>query len=327
MDNKNKDSKLFLFALILYCSLLCVTCQHARCPPPEDVFPCHCRNVSYYGHIGCRHLNSEEKITVILNRVNQYRIGEFSLKESELKYVPKSVFNYGFRILEISFNAFERLFEEIPAEPKVQVLWMEQVRLQGSWDWRQFSALKDLLTLRLKRISLESLTHFKEVTKSLQHIVFEDCNLRNLNYDEFQHFPNLQMVDVQKNSLTVLKRSMFPKPSKLNFMVFNDNFISTIPEDLFVEMPYLRHINFSNNRLTVLSENIFLPVIRQKFLLDGNPLICDCRMAWILGTKRGWVAGSCASPRDMQGRELSELNDEDFTECLAYAYMHKENEY
>ncbi|GFY17878.1 hypothetical protein TNCV_3383711 [Trichonephila clavipes] len=87
-------------------------------------------------------------------------------------------------------------------------------------------------------------------------------------------------------------------------------------------MDNLRHIWLSNNHIAELNENtlkIILETLRS-FLVDGNPIKCDCSLKWITGVDREnafWnnFIGECATPKSRQGEALNDLKETDFPNC------------
>lgn len=76
----------------------------------------------------------------------------------------------------------------------------------------------------------------------------------------------------------------------------------------------IRVLNFSSNDLQTLEEGSFHSVNSLETLrVDGNPLMCDCRLLWILQRRKtlnfdGRVP-VCAGPVEVQGVSLSAFTD------------------
>lgn len=76
----------------------------------------------------------------------------------------------------------------------------------------------------------------------------------------------------------------------------------------------IRVLNFSSNDLQTLEEGSFHSVNSLETLrVDGNPLLCDCRLLWILQRRKtlnfdGRVP-VCAGPVEVQGVSLSAFSD------------------
>ncbi|XP_076365053.1 uncharacterized protein LOC143254145 isoform X2 [Tachypleus tridentatus] len=98
------------------------------------------------------------------------------------------------------------------------------------------------------------------------------------------HFSSLVNVNFERNYLTEIKRSNFPRPaSELEYIDLNQNQIRFIPEDLFTDMPKLKSLDISINQISVLPEQTFKPVFTSldRLIVIGLPFTCDCRLSWI----------------------------------------------
>lgn len=88
----------------------------------------------------------------------------------------------------------------------------------------------------------------------------------------------------------------------------------TVEPHAFGGLRQIRVLNFSSNDLQTLEEGTFHSVNSLETLrVDGNPLVCDCRLLWILQRRRtlnfdGRVP-VCAGPVEVQGVSLSTFTD------------------
>jgi len=76
-----------------------------------------------------------------------------------------------------------------------------------------------------------------------------------------------------------------------------DNRLTDLPENVLRHSPRLRRLNLDGNELTTLRQCVVARKSRLTALsLVGNPVRCDCRLAWItqlLRDDRASVWGSC----------------------------------
>ncbi len=77
-----------------------------------------------------------------------------------------------------------------------------------------------------------------------------NCQIENICINQFNHWPQLRMVSLAKNSIKVLKRGWFAEDlPKLWSLDLSHNKISEIESDFFNGMPKLRRLRLDNNQL------------------------------------------------------------------------------
>ncbi|XP_047736064.1 uncharacterized protein LOC108667498 [Hyalella azteca] len=111
-----------------------------------------------------------------------------------------------------------------------------------------------------------------------------------LSQNSFSGLINAKLIDVSNNRLSDLQGNAFNIPnhqtsSVLQINLFN-NSIRYIPTNAFGELIDV-HVNLSFNQLMMLDVNVFQPIIVNSnyfafFQADGNPILCDCNIFWIV---------------------------------------------
>ncbi|GIY51576.1 uncharacterized protein CEXT_347351 [Caerostris extrusa] len=158
----------------------------------------------------------------------------------------------------------------------------------------------------------------ENLSKRLEHFFMSNTHTADIGDDVLRNFNNLLEIKIRNSQVTNLKRTMFPFPTKLQKFDFTANLLQTLPDDLFTNMPHLKVIRLGENRISVLSHSVLGNVYQQLDFLDltGNPLKCDCSLQWLEHEDRKVVAGNCVLPEEKRGESLTNLNNDDFKECL-----------
>ncbi|GBO32644.1 hypothetical protein AVEN_14600-1 [Araneus ventricosus] len=132
----------------------------------------------------------------------------------------------------------------------------------------------------------------------------------------FVDFVKLNKVALENCKLTSLTRDIFPNPFDVRVLHFNNNKLTTIPDDLFSNMPKLQTVGLRFNQIVVIPATAFQGSFSkiEWLMLDGNPIICDCRIWWLVRNKPSALSGKCALPTTLQGKDIKEV-DVDYFQC------------
>ncbi|GFY68537.1 g-protein coupled receptor GRL101 [Trichonephila inaurata madagascariensis] len=74
----------------------------------------------------------------------------------------------------------------------------------------------------------------------------------------------------------------------ISIFISIDNKLSSFPPNMFANMPNLKELELNNNQFVTLDEDAFRwPLENLKSLMfKGNAFRCDCRLHWLVGTKK-----------------------------------------
>ncbi|GIY00574.1 uncharacterized protein CDAR_601671 [Caerostris darwini] len=136
----------------------------------------------------------------------------------------------------------------------------------------------------------------------------EDCT--------FVEFTKLSKIAMDNCKLTELSRDIFPVPFNVQILHFNQNKLTAIPDDLFSNMPNLQTVGLKSNQISVIPDSSFEGSLSklQFLLLEGNPMICDCRLAWLIKDKPEAISGKCHFPSKLKGKDIKDV-ERDFFNC------------
>lgn len=129
--------------------------------------------------------------------------------------------------------------------------------------------LPNLLSLRLPYNRVRILhNHLFQTNVLLEVLVLHHNKLNRFNCDGLKH---LHTLDLSYNPLSYLKGAAVSKTSELRYLYLDH-----------IQIPTLRKATYDKMKLKILS-------------LVGNPIMCDCRIAWITGLRKKGVDvfGTC----------------------------------
>ena len=114
--------------------------------------------------------------------------------------------------------------------------------------------------------------------------VIEDFALQELN--------GLQIIFLWSNQLKVITSDMFSGLSSISQINMPVNEIHTVQQGAFSKLNHLNILFLHGNQLEILPQSAFEPnhpTSLDKLTLAGNPVQCDCCMAWLMSANGTWI--------------------------------------
>ncbi len=167
---------------------------------------------------------------------------------------------------------------------------LQAIRLDGNRLERLDGLFHDLPNLSWLNMSDNqvSIFDYAMVPKTLTWLDIHQNNLTSLeNYFSLEAVSQLTHVDASFNQLKELGPQNVP--NSVETLLLNDNHISTVVPYTFFKKSKLRKVDLSVNRLESIDRNALRLTSDEamssppKFYLGGNPIRCDCHMAWFKG--------------------------------------------
>ncbi|XP_071036760.1 carboxypeptidase N subunit 2-like [Parasteatoda tepidariorum] len=241
-----------------------------------------------------------------------------SIIHSQFSYIPHDLFkSFEIKMILIKNTTLTSITETNTAfeglEKSLTDLTIANSTLLSDFDWNQLRSLIALKFLTLENIGLEYIDNDVNAIAagSLIHLSFANNEISFIKDRSFAPFVHLDGIWLSFNKISNLKRSMFPNSeNELSKIYLNDNKISSLPSDFFTNMPYLSFVDLKNNGFITLDQALFEPIWKNLNMIDlsGNPLVCDCRMKWLLKQIFPIITrGICAEPSKLLGREIKTL--------------------
>lgn len=201
------------------------------------------------------------------------------------------------------------------------------------------SYLRGLVTLRLRHLSITALEdqNFRKLINlrgldidhwpyleyisplsfqglDLRWLSITNTNITSVPSASFRNMVHLTHLNLSYNPIATLEPWAFKDLLRLKELIMVSTGLATVELHAFGGLRQIRVLNFSSNDLQTLEEGSFHSVNSLETLrVDGNPLLCDCRLLWILQRRRtlnfdGKVP-VCAGPVEVQGVSLSAFTD------------------
>ncbi|XP_035489587.1 leucine-rich repeat and immunoglobulin-like domain-containing nogo receptor-interacting protein 3 isoform X2 [Scophthalmus maximus] len=201
------------------------------------------------------------------------------------------------------------------------------------------SYLRSLVTLRLHHLSISALEeqNFRKLSNlrgldidhwpyleyisplsfqglDLHRLSITNTNITSVPSASFKNMVHLTHLNLSYNPITTLEPWAFKDLLRLKELIMVSTGLMTVEPHALGGLRQIRVLNFSTNDLQTLEEGSFHSVNSLETLrVDGNPLMCDCRLLWILQRRKtlnfdGRVP-VCAGPVEVQGVSLSTFTD------------------
>ncbi|KAM6916920.1 leucine-rich repeat and immunoglobulin-like domain-containing nogo receptor-interacting protein 2b [Lycodopsis pacificus] len=166
------------------------------------------------------------------------------------------------------------------------------------WPW-----LDTLPPLSLHGLNLTTL-----IITNTNLSAFPGVALRNLPYLTHLNLSYCRIQHIHQGDLGQL-------PHLLELHLQGSHLISIEPF-AFAGLKSLQQLDVSQNRLDSLESGVFAsPDILQRLCLGGNPLVCDCRLLWLLNSHKPPslqildVQPECSAPEHLLGKPLRDLKE------------------
>ncbi|GBL76101.1 hypothetical protein AVEN_234400-1 [Araneus ventricosus] len=293
--------------------------------PEEALPPCKCRTTpSGNNDITCVAATNIDDLQISLQRMKDRPVDTLRIIDSSLMYFPSDMFE-GFSIgkLHLIFTTLRDLSDTGVAfkglENSLKTLIMQGCAVFNGWTWSELRNLTSLTALRTVKSGLDIIdSDIEDIAHlNLDTIVFVQDTISYIDDKAFSHFQNLKLLNIKRNLIYEIKRSMFPNPApKLTELHLSYNRIETLPDDAFTNMPSLTTLVIAGNKIVTLEKQLVSPVWKQlkKFDFSDSPLVCDCRIKWMLqeGLPPATYA-ECDKPENLKFSYLIDLKLDDLS--------------
>lgn len=224
----------------------------------------------------------------VFSSLSQLR--ELSLSKNSISHVDSKAF-VGLRKLEYLNLRFNRIRD---LQPKV------------------FSNLESLGRLDLSHNDIPALfpIMFKGL-KNLESLLLSSNPIILITRETFATMLNLKELRLDKTKLTHMKPGIFDGLVNLRSVFLRNSGIRSIPNGLFTGLKSLTNVQLELNELITLGpcsfDFGFRRLMRVDVWLTGNPIHCDCAMAWSSrSSSMIRIRGPCKTPGVMEGSEIAE---------------------
>ncbi|XP_065284989.1 leucine-rich repeat and immunoglobulin-like domain containing-NOGO receptor-interacting protein 4 [Dermacentor albipictus] len=292
------------------CSIVCAVCD----PLCQETTPFHYDQPQLI----CSDFNSADELeSHVPDRPKNGKL-ELVLKDSQLAYIPRSVFQRVKPSTLILSNVTVRSYRTPDSDSSVfaelrdtleKLVFHKNSSLPDSW-----SLLKDnrlLSELLLFRMASLRLGHdFDELPASVRDVAVVQSTISGVDPRWLSSMANLESLRIDKVDLEKFERTMLPRPaSKLKYLTITGTSLSALAEDFGQDLPSLEKLNLRRNKFTTFQEAALAPLKNRRVVveLEGNPLECDCRILFLLGYPDSWRYPNCERPEALAKTPLRQL--------------------
>ncbi|XP_028816755.1 leucine-rich repeat and immunoglobulin-like domain-containing nogo receptor-interacting protein 2 isoform X2 [Denticeps clupeoides] len=262
---------------------------------------------------------SDNKIVILLDYMFQdlHNLKSLEVGDNDLVYISHRAFSGLLSLEELSLERCN--LTVVPTEA--------------------LSHLHSLVSLHMKHLSISTLHpySFKKLFR-LRHLeienwpsldVFPANTLHGLNlttlsvthtnlsvfpYQALRHQSHLTHLNLSFNRIRHIEEGMLQDLVRLRELRLVGAQLSTIEPYAFQGLRGLRVLNVSNNRLDTVEKGVFQsPEALEVLLINDNPLVCDCRLMWLLQKRHsisfGEAQPECSTPEGIRGRPFKEFKE------------------
>ena len=213
---------------------------------------------------------------------NMEQLWRLQIPNNLISEIPAEFFTklVSLQVLDLSNNRLVRLEPgSLDLNPSLRA-----VRLDGNYLTRMdsiFTKLSQLIWLNVSNNKLDDFD-YTQIPHTLHWLDVSHNRISQLgNYLSIEN-SSLSYLDASFNEIQQL--SSLNIPQNLETILLNDNKISEISQYAFFDKVKLVKVDLSVNELTSFSKPTLLlsptNVRETVFHLGGNPIVCDCEMAW-----------------------------------------------
>ncbi|KAH6931178.1 hypothetical protein HPB50_022712 [Hyalomma asiaticum] len=266
----------------------------------------------------CSDLTSaDELVSNVPDRSNGGKL-ELVLKDSRLEYIPRSVFQKVKPSTLVLSNVTVRSYRTPDSDVSVfaelrdtleKLVFHKNSSLPDSWNLlKDNRQLSELLLFRMASLRLGQ--DFNELPASVKDVAVVQSTLSAVDAHWLSSLSNLESLRIEKVDLEKFEKTMLPSPaSKLKYLTIIGTDLSALPEDFAQDLPSLEKVNLKRNKFATFQEAPLAPLKSRKVIveLEGNPVVCDCRLAFLLGYPDSWQYPNCEAPATLAKTPLRQL--------------------
>ncbi|CAF93423.1 unnamed protein product, partial [Tetraodon nigroviridis] len=302
-----------------------VVCHRKRMPTIPDGVPTETRLLDL----------SKNKLTMINpdDFINFPGLEELDLSGNIISYVEPGAFNALFNMHSLSlksnrikliplgvFAGLTNLTQLDISDNKIVILldYMFQDLHNLSISTLHPYSFKKLFRLRHLEIDhWQSLDHVPANTLhglNLTTLFITNTNLSSFPYQALKHLPYLTHLNLSYNCIRHIEGGMLMDLVRLQELHLVGAQLTAIEPYAFQGLRGLKVLNVSHNQLDTLEKGVFQsPEALEVLLIDNNPLVCDCRLMWILqkrlSIKFGDSQPECSTPDGIRGTPFKEFKE------------------
>lgn len=286
-----------------------------KCPPEEDLSPCTCDEK---GDLECYGSNvTNDVIQGVFNNLvlsNTKHFHALKLYKTELQSLHHELFSeITFACIDINGNqnlTLNTIHRTTLYKSKDIMTSFKYVGLTDAYmiekeenDGAIFENVDGFMSLnsfwvtsaRIPRIQRSALGRCE--LPSVKTVYLPKNNIEHVGDYAFYRLPNLTYLNLKDNEISKVSNFTFSfeKPSEEILIIdLSGNILTSdaIAKGAFESTQRPLNLNLYYNLITYLDEYTFKPVLnfaKSQIIVTNNPVICDCRMKWLLDDAHNYM--------------------------------------
>ncbi|XP_053558557.1 leucine-rich repeat and immunoglobulin-like domain-containing nogo receptor-interacting protein 2 [Bombina bombina] len=261
---------------------------------------------------------SENKIVILLDYMFQdlHNLKSLEVGDNELVYISHRAFS---GLLSLEQLTLEKCnLTAVPTDALSHLHNLYSLHLK----YLNINSLPAVAFKRLFRLKILEISYWPQLDMvppnsfyglNLTFLSITNTNLSTIPYHALKHMIFLTHLNLSYNPISTIETGMLASLIRLQELHLAGAQLHTIEPHAFQGLRYLRVLNVSQNLLETLEENVFHSTKALEILcIDNNPLICDCRLVWMLQRHPllhfGGQQPMCASPDNVKERSFKEFH-------------------
>uniref|UniRef100_A0A1A7XSM9 Leucine rich repeat and Ig domain containing 2 n=1 Tax=Iconisemion striatum TaxID=60296 RepID=A0A1A7XSM9_9TELE len=264
---------------------------------------------------------SHNRLVVLLDHAFQdlRRLTALDVGDNELVFISQRAFN---GLLGLQSLTLERSnLTVIPTDALAHLHNLAELRMRHlSISFLRPFSFKRLTRLRHLEIDfwpwLESLPPLSLHGLNLTTLFITNTNLSAFPGAALRSQPNLTHLNLSYCRIQHIHQGELDQLQHLVELRLQGSKLLSIEPLAFVGLKSLRLLDVSQNHLDTLQRGVFSSTdTLQRLCLGGNPLVCDCRLLWLLNSHKPPslqildIQPECTAPEHLRGKTLRELKE------------------
>ncbi|XP_063147099.1 LOW QUALITY PROTEIN: leucine-rich repeat and immunoglobulin-like domain-containing nogo receptor-interacting protein 3 [Candoia aspera] len=262
---------------------------------------------------------SENKIVVLLDYVFQdlRNLKHLEVGDNDLVYISRKAFSGLVSLQELTIekcNLTDLSADSLSRLQNLEVLRLKHLSITLVED-QNFRKLYDLRLLEIDNWpSLEDISPHAFQGLNLTSLFITFTNITAVPTTALRSLVHLVYLNLSYNPISAVPKGAFRDLVRLRELHMVGALLASVEPQALYGLRQIRLLNFSNNFLSTLEESTFHSVNTLETLrVDQNPLVCDCRLLWILQRRKtlnfDGQPPTCFSPLEIQGNALRDFPD------------------
>ncbi|XP_053321901.1 leucine-rich repeat and immunoglobulin-like domain-containing nogo receptor-interacting protein 2 [Spea bombifrons] len=260
---------------------------------------------------------SENKIVILLDYVFQdlHNLKSLEVGDNELVYITHRAFS---GLLSLEQLTLEKCnLTAVPTEALSHLHNLLSLHLR----YLNINMLPPIAFKRLFRLRTLEISHWPLLDMvptnsfyglNLTFLSITYTNLSVIPYHALKHLIYLTHLNLSYNPISVIESGGLADLVRLQELHLAGAQLHIIEPHAFEGLRFLRLVNLSQNLLESVEDNVFQSTKALEILsIDNNPLICDCRLIWMLQRHPvlnfGDQQPTCATPDNVKEKSLKEF--------------------